>query len=100
MATYWLTFRIHDTGNPDARRDALYEAIGKVTSEWWVEPTSFIAFDSGSDIDSLAAKAKSVINTNVDLVLIGMTDYKSARLVGSSDDFKTLLKLFPFVKRV
>jgi hypothetical protein len=100
MATYWLTFRIHETGNADARRDALYEAIKTLTSEWWVEPTSFIAFDSASNIDAVAAKAKSAINPNIDLVFIGMTDYKSARLVGDSDDFRTVLKLFPFVKRV
>jgi hypothetical protein len=100
MATYWLTFRIHDTGNPDARRDALYDAISKLTPEWWVESTSFIVFDSASNINDIAAKAKSAISPSVDLVLIGMPDYKSAVLVGNSDDYKTLLKLVPFVKRV
>jgi hypothetical protein len=100
VSTYWLTFRIHEDSTYEKRRDALYDAISKLTPEWWVEPTSFVAFESQSDIDTIAARAKSAIHPNTDLVLIGMTDFKSARLVGKSDDFQTLLKLVPFVKRV
>jgi hypothetical protein len=100
MATYWLTFRIHDNAGSEARRDALYDTISKLTPEWWIEPTSFIVFESDSGIDTIAARAKSAIDPRVDLVLIGMPDFKSALLVGKSGYFETLLQLVPFVKRV
>jgi D-aminopeptidase len=100
MATYWLTFRFHDNATSDERRDELYEAISQLATKWWIEPTSFLVFDSGHGIDSIAAKVKAAINPSIDLVLIGMPEVKSCRLIGKSDEYQTLVELVPFVKRV
>lgn len=73
--------------------------INEMSSTWWVEPSSFLVFSSGETIDTIAAKVKSVVDPKTDLVTIGMTDYKSARLVGKSDD-PDIFALIPFMKKV
>lgn len=98
--TYWLTFRIHEDIGADARRDAVYEAISQIASKWWIEPTSFLVFQSASSADSIAAKVKAAIKTTTDVALLGKTDFKVSKLIGKADEFQTLLELIPFVKRV
>jgi hypothetical protein len=97
--TYWLTFRIHDDSTYEARRDKLYAAIDGLSSKWWVEPTSFIAFASSNSADDIAAKVKASFNPLTDLALLGKTDYKTARLIGKSDD-RGVYDLIPFLKKV
>jgi hypothetical protein len=97
--TYWLTFRIHDDASYEQRRDRLYEAIRTIASKWWVEPTSFIAFASTQSADAIAARIKSAFNPKTDLALLGMSDYKAARLIGNSED-SDIFDLTPFLKRV
>lgn len=100
MATYWMTFRIADDAGYTKRYEQLVEAIRQITnSSWWVEPTSFLLFASDKDIDGVAAIAKASFNPRTDMALIGMPDFKSARLVGSSTD-QDIFALMPFTKNV
>lgn len=100
MATFWFTFRIADVGDYGARYDRLHKAAFEMAGggKWWVESTSFYVFDSSLDIDGVAAGVKAALDPDHDLALIGMTDLKSARVVGAVQD-PDLFGLIPFAKR-
>lgn len=97
---YWMTFRLEDDGTWQRRYDALKSTISDCTtgSKWWVEPTSFILFRSEAKIDELAALVAEAIDTETDVALLAMTDYKSARVIGSVQD-SDLFSLWPDAKR-
>ncbi len=97
--TYWLTFRIHDDATYEARRDKLYAAIDGVSSSWWIESTSFIAFASSQSADTIAGKIKASFNPATDLALLGMIGFKTSRLIGKSED-SDIYELIPFLKKV
>jgi hypothetical protein len=92
MSVYWLTFRLED----DKRYGLLLDVVDRVSESWWTEPSSFFLFDSGGDIDSIARRVSSVVDTAKDTVLIGMIDSRTARVIGTVTD-KTLFHLMPFV---
>lgn len=98
--TYWLSFRLHEDSGYESTYNKLQEAIkDSVNGKWWFETTSFFTFASNYSMNDLASKIKSSIRPDRDLVLIGMTDYKSARLIGKSND-RDIDQLIPFLKRV
>lgn len=101
MATYWLTFRIEDkTANGkdySARYVAFLEAVKKRATMYWDVPTSFIAFESADDIDSLCGHLKKAISEAHDVFLVGMPEFKSARIVGANPD-GDIHSLFTFLK--
>lgn len=96
--TYWLSFRLEDNRSYRARYDALMDAVQQLSQKWWVEPSSFLVFSSSESIDSVAAAVKAAVDPNVDLVTIGMPDYKSARLIGNNGD-PDVFDLIPFMRR-
>ncbi|MBA2125509.1 hypothetical protein DLM45_04620 [Hyphomicrobium methylovorum] len=96
---YWLTFRIHHDADYEHRYNRLVDLIQSLTTKWWAEPTAFIVFRCDLDIDTLAGRVKAKIDPSKDLALVGMPDYKSARLIGASSD-KDIFELMPFVKKV
>lgn len=100
MATYWLTFRIADQGDYDARYDRLHKTVFELANggKWWVESTSFYLFDSPSTISEAAAKISGALDTDCDLALLGMTEVKSARAIGAVTD-QDLFELVPFARR-
>jgi hypothetical protein len=98
MAVYWLTFRLEMNATYSNRHQALMDAVERISTGWWTEPTSFLVFESDQSIDGVAGTAKSAINPAIDLVLIGMPDYKSARVIGTVTD-PDLFKLVPFTKK-
>ena len=97
---YWLTFRLEDNATWQRRYDALKLSISECTvgGKWWVEPTSFFLFRSEVGIDSIAALVADAIDTETDVALLAMTDYKAARVIGSVRD-GDLFKLWPDAKR-
>lgn len=97
MRTYWITFRIADHGNYQARYDALHLAIHERTDKVWEESSSFILFRSEHTIDQLASAVERALDTDIDVALIGMTEVKSARIVGDWSD-PDLTELIPFVQ--
>lgn len=99
MATHWLTFRLEDNATYSDRYDALIETIRERSSKWWLETSAFLLFDTGYTIDQIATDVKGVIDPNRDIILIGMPEFKSARLIGNSQD-RDLFDLVPFVKKV
>lgn len=100
MTTYWLTFRIHADGTYQRRYDALRSAVSdNCTSPWWVEPTSFMLFESEADIDTLAAAIADAISVQTDMVLLRVADAKTARIIGEPED-PDLFKLMPYVKKL
>lgn len=98
MAVYWLSFRLADDDDYQARYDALEEAVRTQATKWWLETSSFFVFESAQNIDSAASSVKKAINPVKDIVLIGMAEYKSGRLIGASED-SDIFKLMPFVKK-
>jgi hypothetical protein len=103
MATYWLTFRLHEEkvsgSSYEQRYKALNDAIDKLSSMWWIEPTSFILFESTQGIDAIAAACKKAIAPTHDVVLLRDLDTKSAVLVGTALD-SDVYKLIPYLKKV
>jgi hypothetical protein len=97
MKTYWLSFRIADDATYDTRYERLLEAIHTPASKCWLETTAFIIFSSSHDIDALAARVKGAINATKDIAVIGMPDFKSARILGASQD-DDIFALMPFIK--
>jgi hypothetical protein len=103
MAIYWLTFRLHEEkisgSSYEQRYQALYKAIEHIASSWWIEATSFIAFESDSSISTIAAACKSAIAPTHDVVLLRAMDTKSALLVGKAED-PDIFKLMSYLKKV
>jgi hypothetical protein len=97
-ATYWLSFRIADDATYEDRYNALVGSINSVSSKWWVDTTAFFVFRSETNIDDLATRIKSTINPTKDIVLIGMPDFKSARIIGAYQD-PDIFDLMPFTKK-
>jgi hypothetical protein len=97
--TYWLTFRIHDDAGYDDRRESLYKEIDTISDVWWVEPTSFVLFRSDQSMAQVCGVVSRAINPNVDLVVVGMPEYKSMRTIGELKNYDALAILVPFVKQ-
>jgi len=100
MATYWVTFRIADKtvdGETYAtRHKALTDTINLHCSNWWVESTSFLLFESKNTLDQLAGVLKASVSDE-DLFLIRACEGANARIYGnvSDDDVFTLM---PYLK--
>lgn len=97
MNTYWLSFRLNDDAAYGRRYDELIDTVRQRASKWWLESSSFIVFASGDGIDSLAASLKTAIDASKDLIVLGMPEFKSARLIGASND-PDIYDLMPFIK--
>ena len=98
MSTYWLTFRIHENSGYSSRYDALMDSLRSHATSWWLESTSFVLFSTANNIDQVASSVKAALDPSIDLALIGMPDFKSARVIGASTD-PDLFKLMPFTKK-
>jgi hypothetical protein len=97
MSVYWLTFRIHDDAGYEHRYNALTGTVQAMSSRWWTEATSFLLFESAHNLDQVAAKVKVAVGPS-DLVLIGMPEFKDARVIGPVKD-QDLFTLMPFTKK-
>ena len=97
MSAYWLPFRIEDDLTSDDRRQELYDEIAKLiptNQDYWVEPTSFIAFKSSKSIDAIKSLIETIIDTDKDIVLLVRIGYKSYRLIGNYSD-EDVFRMFP-----
>jgi hypothetical protein len=101
MTVFWLTFRLQEekiSGRSyEDRYNALLTAIDKLSAQWWVEPTSFIAFESDHTISGIAADCKRAVAPTRDVVLIRQMDTKAAFLIGQATD-ATIYALMPYLK--
>lgn len=98
--TYWVTFRIADTGDYDSRYQQFVDAVRGVTDAmWWTEPTSFILFRSNHGIDDIASALAAPLRLSEDLAVVGMPEFKDARAIGATKD-GDLFKLMPFTKKL
>lgn len=90
MATYWITFRIEyeEVGGKSyqQRYDAFIDKLDALSTKWWPETTSFVAFESSYGIDALTAALKASIMPSKDLFLIRAMDNKEARVVGANSN--------------
>lgn len=95
---YWVSFRVEEVGNHTARRKALEEAISDCADgSWWKDPTSFVLFQSDLAINIIAGHLKAAINEDTDIVVIGMPNVKSARVIGNVVD-DDLFSLWDWIK--
>ncbi|MCA0058387.1 MULTISPECIES: hypothetical protein [unclassified Mesorhizobium] len=99
MATYWLSFRLQDDRTYNQRYENLTETVERLSTKWWVEASSFIVFASEAGIDKIASEIADVIYIDTDLVIVGMPEFKSARLIGHHED-DDIFELMPFIKKV
>ena len=85
---FFVTFRVADVGNYDERRNALYEQIRycAVGRNYWQEPTSFVAFESGMHSDDIIAILRSVIDERYDLLALGSLTHKTFIIIGKNSD--------------
>lgn len=104
LVDYWLTFRIESVTvggvTSTQRRDALYAAIREVCGSWWIEPTSFIFFDSTQSMSALASKCKAAISPAHDLVIIRKLNVQEARAIGKVQDIQMLKAFMPYLSTV
>ncbi|MER8965662.1 hypothetical protein NKI25_08045 [Mesorhizobium sp. M0808] len=98
MATYWLSFRLQVDGTYNERYKNLTDTVRKLSTKWWVEASSFIVFASASEIDRIASAISDVIYNDTDVAILGMPDFKSARLIGHHED-NDIFELIPFIKK-
>ena len=103
--SYWLSFRLHDSdgweATYDQRRADLDEEIKLASgngSNWWFSTTSFFIFRSDESLDTLVTCVKRAIAESVDLVVIGMNDYKGGCVIGHVAD-KDIFALVPDMKK-
>jgi hypothetical protein len=96
---YWATFRIKNetrrTGTHSQRWQALVNAIRYQSWSVWQEPTSFLAFITERDIDTIALQMKAAIDPVVDVALLRMTEYNQVRLIGTLEFPVEFLANFP-----
>ena len=94
--------RIHDETingrDYTTRYSEFLEAVRQQTTKWWPEPTSFICFASDLDIDTICGRLKRPLSVDHDLFLIGMPEFKSARIWGHNPD-NDIYELIPFLKK-
>ena len=103
MTVYWLTFRLENATiggkTYEARYQALVDTLQKLTTRWWVKPTSFFAFESASSIENIAVACKRAIAPSHDLFLVREMDTKNALICGNNDD-ADIFALMPYLKKV
>tara|TARA_R110000787_G_scaffold281584_1_gene392996 strand:- start:1029 stop:1331 length:303 start_codon:yes stop_codon:yes gene_type:complete len=100
MTKYWATFRLTSNASYSTRYNALIQAFKEAGSNFWSEPTSFLAFDSKYDIDDIAQHLKKAIDVRTDVVLIREINVIDSRYVGVPGDLASLLHHFPEAKKV
>lgn len=85
MATYWLTFRIHDDASYSTRYDGMIAEINKHGTGFWEGPTSFIAMESSATIDIITSSVKKHLSSR-DLLVIREITKDNVRYVGTPGD--------------
>ena len=98
MAVYWLSFRLETNSTYSERYDDLTKTIDINSSKWWYGTSSFFVFESVASIDEMVVVVKNAVDERVDLVLMGMPEFKSARIIGVNDD-QDIFALMPFTKK-
>ncbi|MET4067046.1 16S rRNA C1402 (ribose-2'-O) methylase RsmI [Bradyrhizobium sp. S3.2.6] len=102
MTVYWLTFRIHEATvggrTYEKRYEALNDAVRTNCTQWWKDPTSFIAFESASTIKSLINALAGAVAESHDMFLIREMDTKSAGIYGKIVD-QDIFKLMPYLQK-
>jgi len=103
VTTYWLTFRLSARSvnyiTYDDRRQALLAAVERHSTDRWEEPTSFLAFRSGSTIEAISKACKLAIAPSWDMFLIREMDRQNARIGGLVLDRK-IFQMMPYLKAV
>ncbi|MEL6755000.1 MAG: hypothetical protein AAFP81_01090 [Pseudomonadota bacterium] len=95
MNTYWITFRINDDFDYSHRYESLQDTIRENAGPtWWVEPTSFIAFQSRLSTKQLAEQISYAIDPMIDVVLLTRVGFKDHVVIGTLQD-ADVFKLFP-----
>jgi hypothetical protein len=97
--TYWFTFRLNEDAGYQQRYTKLREKLLTLSgNKWWVEPSAFVVFRSKLTIDAVAKEISSAMDTRIDLGLLGMADFKSARVIGAAND-DDIYEFMPFARK-
>jgi hypothetical protein len=103
MTVYWITFRISEqtvSGRTyEDRYMQLTETIRVNCTQWWVEATSFLAFESAAEMTPLVAECKKAIAPSHDVFLMREMDRQRAVICGKNDD-QAIFKFMSYLKKV
>ena len=93
-----MTYRLADDGHFVARSHRLTSILNSVASAArWNEPPTFCMFKSKLEIDELANRFRPAIEHEKDVILLSMTEFKEARILGCPSQV-ALYALMPFAK--
>jgi len=83
MHTYWMTYRLADDGQFVARNKQINIILNSVSEGIrWAEAHTFFIFKSKLGINEVAAQFRPALDERKDMLLIGMTEFKEARVLG------------------
>ena len=101
MRTYFVSFRIADSGDPGPVYDGLHKLIEGIAQngKWWFETTSFYLFDSEFSVDHLANLLSAEIRLDRDILVVGSLTHKVGCVIGKCDD-PDIFDFVPFMKKV
>lgn len=103
MTVHWLTYRIADrrvAGRTyEDRYLALEDAIRARSTKWWLDPTSFILFESAEAALDIARACREAIAPSHDMFLMRVLDRQLAYICGAIED-DDVFKLIPYLKKL
>lgn len=99
MEEYWITFRLGDSGNYNARYSAFIDAIADNSTARWSDPTSFWIIESSLDIAQLCAKLSEPLNARTDMFVIRKLANKTSRYFGNVEALDILQSFMPEIKK-
>ena len=83
MHTYWMTYRLADDGQFVARSKQINTILNSVSEgARWAEPHTFFIFKSKLGINDVIARFRPALDERKDMLLLGMTEFKEARVLG------------------
>lgn len=100
MASFWITFRLRDDLTYPRRYAAFMQAVNECGSDYWREPTSFVAFSSKYEIDPIGAHLKPTINPATDIFVVRQIGSTDTRYAGTPDNPREFNLHFPDAKKL
>ena len=100
MTAAMVSFCVSESGEDSGeRRSMLCAAIEANASSHWEETTSFYAIETEVDLKELTVYLGTLIDQELDTVLVRSLDKRQAFVTGSVSD-RTLFKILPYCTKV
>lgn len=93
---YWISYKIHwdgDASDYTKKHDELEDYICSL-GKFFHKTTSFIIFESDCSIDAICANLNTIVNRDVDIVIVSEAPDAISRIIGTSQDHADLIAFF------